>query len=52
MDDETLVDEIARHWIAAGGDSEGFAWLQCKIRERIEELLNDTRFEEVIENGG
>ena len=51
MDDETLIDEIARHWIAAGGDAEGFEWLQRRIKERIEELLNDTEMEEVMGNG-
>jgi len=38
MDDEKLVDEIARLWVSAGGDAEGFEWLQHKIKQRIEEL--------------
>ena len=38
MDDERLVDEIARLWVALGGDAEGFEWLKEKIRQRIKEL--------------
>ena len=51
MDDETLIDTIAKFWIAAGGDSIGFRWLEKRIEERIEELLNDTEMEEVNEGG-
>ena len=45
MDDERLVDEIARLWIALGGDAEGFEWLKEKIKQRIKEL-------EEVEKGG
>jgi len=38
VDDERLVDEIARLWVALGGDSEGFEWLKEKIKQRIKEL--------------
>ena len=38
MNDEELIDEIARLWIALGGDAEGFEWLEEKIKRRIEEL--------------
>ena len=38
MDDERLVDEIARLWVALGGDAEGFEWLKEKIKQRIKEL--------------
>ena len=38
MDDEELVDIIARFWVALGGDAEGFEWLKEKIKQRIKEL--------------
>jgi len=38
MDDERLVEEVARLWVALGGDAEGFEWLEEKIKRRIKEF--------------
>lgn len=36
MNDNELIQAVANLWVSNGGDSEGFAWLQHKIREEIE----------------
>ena len=43
MDDERLVDEIARLWVSAGGDAEGFEWLKERIKRRIKELEGERK---------
>lgn len=38
MEDEELVEMVARLWVALGGDAEGFEWLKEKIKRRIEDI--------------
>lgn len=38
MGDDPLVEEMARVWIAGGGDAEGIAWCWKKIQEKVAEL--------------
>jgi len=36
MNDNELIQAVADLWQQNGGDSEGFGWLQHRIREEIE----------------
>ena len=33
MEDEELVEMVARLWVSAGGDAEGFEWLKERIKK-------------------
>lgn len=35
MNDEQLIDEVARIWVAGGGDVEGLEWCWRQIREAV-----------------
>jgi hypothetical protein len=38
MNDNELIQAIANLWVSNGGDSEGFTWLQHRIRKEIERI--------------
>ncbi len=37
MNDSAMIDYMASEWLALGGDSEGFAFVQARILKRLRE---------------
>lgn len=40
MSDENLIAEIARVWVAGGGDSDGIDWCHRRIKEAVAEEMS------------
>jgi protein gp37 len=38
VSDDELIQAVADLWVENGGDSEGFTWLQHRIRKEIERI--------------
>lgn len=41
MTDKELIDEVAKFWVENGGDADGIAFCWAKIKEAVEDILND-----------
>ena len=38
VEDDELIEMVAKLWVSAGGDAEGFEWLKEEIKRRIRDI--------------
>jgi len=43
MSDEELIAEVARVWVAGGGDAEGIVWCWRRIQEAVQRLQDEEK---------
>lgn len=41
MSDKEVIEQVARLWLALGGDAEGLEWTWRQLRDKIKELENE-----------
>lgn len=52
MSDEKLFAEIARIWVANGGDAEGIDWSISKLKQAIQDEIDSRVHDDEVNSDG